>query len=62
MDQDARQGTADNGGIRSVGETSRARSKASARRMAWHAWFVRVAAVTFLAGGAFISYLFFSTV
>jgi len=30
--------------------------------MAWHAWFVRVAAVTFLAGGAFISYLFFSTV
>jgi hypothetical protein len=34
----------------------------SPRRLARQAWLVRAAAVTFLAGGAFISYLFFSTV
>lgn len=56
MDQNALQVTPKDGGVRPVSGTR------SARRLARQAWFVRAVAITFLGGGAFISYLFFSTV
>lgn len=62
MDRDALQVTADNSYIRPVRGMRGASGVASARRLARQAWLVRAAAVTFLAGGAFVAYLFFSTV
>lgn len=62
MDRNALQVTANDGGIQPVEDVCGTTGRASARRLARHAWFVRAVAVTFLAGGAFVSYLFFSTV
>ena len=62
MDRDALQATVHDGGIRPVDGRCGVTGTAATRRLARHAWLVRAAAVTFLAGGGIISYLFFSAV
>jgi len=62
MDRDVLQVTPNSGCIQPADGTCAASGTAAARRLARQAWLVRAAAVTFLAGGAFVSYLFFTTV
>jgi hypothetical protein len=62
MTQETLQVTPNSGFIQPADGTCGASGTAAARRLARQAWLVRAAAVTFLAGGAFVSYLFFSTV
>ncbi len=62
MDRDALQTVARDGCVQPVGGKREASATEATWRLRGHAWLVRAVAVTFLAGGAFISYLFFSTV
>jgi phage shock protein PspC (stress-responsive transcriptional regulator) len=62
MDRDVLRATADDDGILPVGGGCETTGKAMARRLAWEAWLVRAAAVTFLVGGGVVSYLFLSAV
>ena len=62
MDRDALRATAHDGGITPVDGRCGVTDAASTRRLVRQGWLVRAAAVAFLAGGAFVSYLFFSAV
>ncbi len=62
MDRNTLHVTADGGRIQVADGAQDTGGTASARRLARHAWIVRAAAVTFLAGGGIVSYLFFSAV